>query len=55
MGIFESQLRLGFQKCSQIPANWSEAIFWFGMAADREMQRRVIWLGFAYENGLGTE
>ena len=53
-GDIESQLRLGFSHVNMTPANWSEAIFWFGMAADRENAKACYWLGFAYENGLGT-
>ena len=53
-GHIESQLRLGFSHVNMTPANWSEAIFWFGMAADREDAKACNWLGFAYENGLGT-
>ena len=53
-GDIESQLRLGFTQVNMTPANWSEAIFWFGMAADREDGKACNWLGFAYENGLGT-
>ena len=53
-GHIESQLRLGFTQVNMTPANWSEAIFWFGMAADRGDGKACYWLGFAYENGQGT-
>ena len=53
-GNVESQLRLGFSNANKSPANWSQALFWFDMAADRGDGKACYWLGFAYENGLGT-
>ena len=50
----ESQLRLGFSNVNKSPANWSQALFWFDMAADRENAKACFWLGYAYQNGLGT-
>lgn len=53
-GNVESQLRLGFSYVNKSPANWSQALFWFDMAADRENAKACFWLGYAYQNGLGT-
>ena len=49
----ESQIRLGFSNVNKSPTNWSQALFWFDMAADRENAKACFWLGYAY-HGLGT-
>ena len=53
-GNVNAQNRLGFIEINKESPNWSNALFWFNMAADRGSADACLWLGYSYENGLGT-
>ena len=53
-GDVNAQNRLGFIEINKESPNWSNALFWFNMAADRGSADACLWLGYSYENGLGT-
>lgn len=54
-GNLDAQMRLGYSEINKSPPNWSQALFWFEMAADRENANAFFWLGHGFNNGLGTQ